>query len=206
MNTKRFNIIIKPDLKTEHCCNLISSKLSNKFHTFFTLDSKNFFSHITLYSPELPISNYEKISSTISSIANAYDVFEIEFDELMAMKGGNVFANYKYSESLGLLRQNVVSNLNPLREGVIRDKYKDLKYLSLKEKEEVEQYGYPINRYHFPHITLSVLQNPSEATNAVQVIGRQTFPASLTVKSLAICETGTLGTVTKILQVYNLNH
>jgi 2'-5' RNA ligase len=72
----RLNTVIKLPIELANDAAILSKSLSQKYTTLFTLDNINFFPHVTLYSPEYPDDNVNKVLEIVRNIALSLKPFE----------------------------------------------------------------------------------------------------------------------------------
>lgn len=124
MKTKRFNIALIPDKEAFEYAVKASNILSKLEKYHYILDGENFFPHITLYSPEFPYRNLDKIIKELRNISKSFEPIEIKFSEVKSIRN---YAGVDIQKNISIysLHEKIVDKLNPLREGILRDKYKN---------------------------------------------------------------------------------
>jgi 2'-5' RNA ligase len=155
---QRINIAVKlPQNITREAIKL-SGEISKGNAVYFVLNSVNFIPHITLYSPEYPKKNIDKALETVSRIIENSSAFTAYARETRSHFGYIDIAFQKTTEWINL-HKRIVNELNPLREGHLREKYLDfdeLKHYSSQQQEYINNYGYPeVFELFTPHLTLS---------------------------------------------------
>jgi len=183
-----------------------SQKIAKKYETFFTLDGKNFFPHITLYSPEFPLKNFRQILKIIKQITISHKQFEIKFGGLR-INQGFIGINVLRSPILDSLHKEIVLGLNSLREGHIRNDLlvrtqEDLQLeFSDEQKQCIKNYGVPgaLELFH-PHLTLTRLINNDEVEKAAGLIDWSV--KQFTTRSIAACKMGKHGTCVELIEKF----
>ncbi len=196
----RLNVIVYLDIVAYNEA-IDFSTICNKFaETNFVLDGKKCFPHITLYFPNYPTNILPKIKDILSNVANNTNAFKLKFkDTTIAKIDGGIFANYEQNDEGIRLKDLVVNLLNPLRNGLIREKYKN------DPSKDVVEFGYPINKYHFPHVTLTSFVDMNNAKEFINKRNNIIF-SDIMVDTIAICEMGEHGTCTKIIEKFKLKN
>jgi len=195
--TVRLNTILYPN--KEDCDYFVKmANSSKKFgDTYVALDNVNFFPHITLYFPEYPIDVLDKVLEHVKKIANTTNAVTLTLESVTGDIDGGIFVNYKISKEALDLKKKVIKELNPLRDGIIRDKYKD----SLDK--DTQKYGYPINKYHFPHITLTVFVDKIAQDKFLKE-SMFDFQKEILIDKIAVCRMGEYGTCIEIVDSFEL--
>lgn len=168
----RINIAFKPPIEIAQLVADISRDISKKYETHFVIDNQNIFAHITIYSPEYPARNLEKVLEAVETIAEEFSPPKFIFQEVKAGQGF-VTLDFDYSEEIKRIHEAVVEKLNPLRENHFREKYTDAYMMKFSEekKENIRKYGYPdsITFYH-PHMSLTRLKDADLAEKITKEI------------------------------------
>lgn len=205
MERLQLNVCLLPEPAVYEAAIKMSQAYADYGETSLVLDGTQLFPHITLYSPEFPRHALEEIKVVLAKIAAETKPLKLELDSIATTITHGISLNYKENEEALQLRDLVIAQLNPLREGVIRDKYTDLAAFSEIERTEITHYGYPVkSKYHFPHITLSHYESKQTAAAALVVVPQTNIPVLSTIPALAIGEMGKHGTVTKIIEIFPL--
>lgn len=203
MSFIRINIAVKPN--SEVCQQVIdlSRKISSENEVLFVSDGINFLPHITLYSPEYPEYNFEKVLETVEHISKDMRQFEAKFSLFSSHLGYVDIALDKTNEWMNL-HNLVVNQLNPLRDNHLREKYKHPKELAKYSSEQqnyILQFGYAevFNAFR-PHLTLSRLK---DERTAKEIVASLQFPLkSFTVDTVAAYAMGDHGTCTKVIKEF----
>jgi len=205
MKTVRLNTVIFPPPHIEEEAIQLSEKAASFAPTSFVLDRSNYFTHCTLYSPEYPLYKIDEVISAVQTLSNTLEQQQMNFDALKPTQGGGVSADYISSQNLKKLRENVIQTLNPIRTNVVRKKYANFEtdgVLNTDQKESVQLYGYPVDAYHFPHISISDFMEREISQKFLSEVNLTL--SSFAADKIAVCEMGNHGTCTKVLEVFNL--
>lgn len=206
MGTIRLSTILFPSNDVRNSAISFSQKASAFAPVPFVLDDQNYFPHITLYAPEYPVERAAEVVDAVRLLGSTLAPVELTFEKIQVTESGGISANYICTEALTALRTKVIETLNPLRETVVRSKYENFEHdetLAEEQKKEVRSYGYELNKYHFPHITLSAFKD-KETAEAFLGEYTDTLP-SFTSDKIAVSEMGPVGTCTKIIGVFDLS-
>jgi len=159
----RLNTVFKlPGEITEKVVTL-SKEIGEKNETVFTLDGIQFHPHITIYSPEYPESNIDKILKTLKEIASRTAKIQLNFQEIKS-HDGYIGIYFKLSPEIKSLHEEIVAKLNPLRKSHLREKYQSGSDYQMDfspgQLENITKYGYPdaMNLYK-PHLTIIRLKD-----------------------------------------------
>ena len=129
----RLNIVIIPAKEVAENAIEISQRLSEIGETGFVLDRKSFHPHITCYSPEFPSKNIDRIVSKLERISEKFGKFQVVLEKLKVKSESNFFSveiALKKNRKIDGLHRIIIERLNPLREGYLREKYKNPEYIN----------------------------------------------------------------------------
>jgi len=158
----RLNIAVKPSAEVINEIIKLSKSLAKKYKSEFILDGKNFYPHITVYSPMFPKKNLGKIVEKTKNLVNNF--FVINFKALKVVSGqGYIGVEFEYTPEIKKFHESVVEKLNSLREEHYKPEYNALDYkmkISNEKIENIIRYGYPgaMALYH-PHMTIIRLKD-----------------------------------------------
>jgi len=126
----------------------------------FTLNKRSRIPHVTLYMAELPLENVRRAASALKDFSSQTSPFEIEFLSYKENKNGYVDVRFRESPELLRLHKRVVDLINPLREGLIRNRDREkMGELSKSERRNLELYGSRrVGSRLDPHLTLTKLR------------------------------------------------
>lgn len=198
----RSNITLKIPTQTKGAIIKLSREIAEKYATDIVLNNENCFPHITIYSPEFPEKNLDKIINKTNDIAQGTYKFKLKF--IGFSEGiGYLMLDWKNTPALQNLQRQVVEGLNPLREGMLRDKYKDKKFLNSltsEEKENITKFGHQrLFGSYQPHLTVTKYSDDK---------ARGFHGFSWNIKELEVCgieiyEAGGNGTCVKLLKSFD---
>jgi 2'-5' RNA ligase len=162
----RLNIAFKPPEIIATKAIALSKKLSRESEPHFVLDGVSVYPHITVYAPEFPEKNLDKILAAARNIAETTKKIKMSGDQFKANQG---FVGIKFAltDEIKKFHEKVVALLNPLREDHNRVKCEAADYkmkLSPKKMENNKKYGYPdaLELYN-PHLTIIRLADEKQA-------------------------------------------
>ena len=128
------------------------------------MDDKNFYPHITLYMLELPTKNINRVKELLAGIASKVKPIVMTMIAMDQSKTGYIGARFGVTDELRELQRNIVSAINPLREGLTYHS-KDYPY-SVKESENLATYGYDgVFEAFKPHLNFTLLTEDKREAN-----------------------------------------
>lgn len=159
----RLNTAIKPPIQVLKKVIVLSQALGSQHEAEFILDGKNFYPHITVYSPLYPERNIDKIVAAVSELAGNYPAMEFKYIKVLSNQGF-IGLEYEYTKGIKEFHEAVVRALNPLREGYHKPKYDTHDYrmkISEEKKQNIAEFGYP-NVMSLYHSHLSIIRLKDE--------------------------------------------
>lgn len=182
----------------------ISSEIYKKYNTKFVVDGKQYIPHLTLYLFSAPIQNQKKMIERLMKIAGNFKPPVLKVKGLILSFDGWLMIEIKNKSKLRRYHKVVVKNINSLREGVLRIKYRKAKEILTLPKEEriiLKKYGdrHSMNLYN-PHISITQFEDMEKAKKAFDEYKTYFQNKRVKIKSLGLVRdyTGT-GAVGKLL-------
>jgi len=127
--------------------------------------------HITLYMGLFPETERASLVRELKTVAAETAPFPIVLREIETSRDGYVFWKVVADDSLLRLHERVVTALNPLRRGAVRDKFlEDQDRFTKDECIYIMKYGFPwvLDRFR-PHVTVGHLgDGAATAADAIQ--------------------------------------
>lgn len=206
MNLIRLNTaFILPEDILERVVQL-SRELSNKSETYFTLDNLNFYPHITIYPPVYPENNVDRVLKELEILTSKLHSVNLIFTDIQTIQGW-IGIYFDLTLELKRLHQEIVGRLNPLREGALRDKYKNgsdyMMNFSNEQVRNIQSYGYPdAMTLYKPHLTITRFKNESIAEQVADKIKWDI--SDFIVERIGVHLTGEHGTCTKRIAEFKL--
>jgi len=208
----RLNIAIIPPEKVAIAAIELSQELSKLGKASFILDRRNFHPHVTCYSPEFPVKNLGKIAARLEALAKEYRAFENKLEGFVPtlVDPGGVEVKLKKLKEIDELHRKIVKELNPLREGHLREEYRRPDYpLNFPEDKRelmtkiMKEVGYPrvLDAYN-PHLSITRFENPEIAEKAIEKTEWKIN--SMRVEKIGIFTMGDYGTCKKLLNEFSL--
>lgn len=200
----RLNIaFIPPDDVASEVVKL-SGDIGKKEESYFCVDNLNFYPHITIYSPEYPAYNLEKVLDAVAELSKKLAPIKFIFKSIKTGQGF-VGVEFNYSEEIKNIHESIVEKLNPLREGHIREKYSASYQMEFSEekKKNIQKYGYPnsMSLYH-PHMSIARLKDEKDAE---KIAGEVTWPIKeFMVDKIGIYRMGNHGTCIELTKEVEL--
>lgn len=141
----------------------VSCEIKKKYPSDFWVDDKRYFIHLPMYLFAAPKENKDKIIDAAKKISDQFYAIPIISKGLVTSSSGLLMVDFKKNKKLYDYHLRVLEVFNPLREGEIRNKYKDKEYfgtLSKRDKRIMKEYGhlYIFEKFH-PHITISRIRD-----------------------------------------------
>lgn len=200
----RINIVFKlPDEIAESVAK-ISQEIAEKNEAVFVIDNKNFFPHITIYSPEYPVNNLEKILSNVEELSKKLLATKFLFEKIITNQG-YIGMEFDCSEEIKKIHEAIVEKLNVFREGHVRKKYIDSYGMefSQEKKENIQKYGYPNSmNFYNSHMTIIRLKDSEKAKKIAEEIS---WPIKeFMVEKLGAYRMGENGTCTELIKEFKL--
>ena len=144
----------------------VSEEIFAKYDSDFKLGEK-YATHITLYLFSAPLKNIDKLIHVAEKIAELIKPKEMKLGKLILSHDGWLMVDLKTSGELHEYHKRTVEYFNPLREGLLRKKYRyGSHFASLKdfEKKSLRNYGdkHAMQLFH-PHISIAHFDNITQA-------------------------------------------
>ncbi len=183
----------------------LSREISKNNEGFFVLDGVQFHPHITIYSPEYPEKNLDKVLEKVAEIASNIEKVNLILKGISSGRGF-ISVKFDYTQEIKKIHERIVLELDSLREGHIQEKYTADNYkmnFTQEQQENIKKYGYPGSMdLYFPHLTIIRLKDESLA----KTISKETKWDILefTVEKIAIYKMGEHGTCRELVKKFNL--
>ncbi|OFY63295.1 MAG: hypothetical protein A3H98_11280 [Bacteroidetes bacterium RIFCSPLOWO2_02_FULL_36_8] len=157
--SKSLNIVICPPRSVCKKAITISNKLTRQ-GGLFALNENICHPHISIYMSEFPLKNLRKIRKLLEQISSEVKPFEIRSSIHSQKMDGYVYMNYHKTRDIRELQKKVINLLNPLREGLIREKdMVKMPDLNNAQHENIMRYGYRnVGSQFDPHLTFTKLE------------------------------------------------
>ncbi len=204
-NFIRLNTVFKlPDDVAREAIAL-SREIGGKNEAFFVLDDIQFLPHITIYSPEYPKKNLDKVLKKVGEIANNTEKVNLISKEISSGERF-IIVEFDYTQAIKKIHEEVVLTINSLREGRLWEKYTSGDYkikFNPEQQKNIEKYGYPNSMsLYLPHLTIIRLKDELSA-GAISKNIKWSIPR-FTVDKIAIYEMGKHGTCKSLVKEFKL--
>lgn len=204
--SKRLNVAFKVPKEISQYAISLSGNICNQSSPFFVLDGMRCLPHMSIYSPEYPGNNIEKVISEVKHVSKKFEPIEFVFDYIDSHQGF-IGANMRISDEINNVHKSILYLLNPYRENLLREKYKaeNLEKINLPmmQKENIIKYGAPeVLAEYRPHVTLIRFKDFDKAKEVLKDIKWNIN--KFIVDSIGIYEMGDHGTCTKLLEEFSL--
>lgn len=203
MDFIRLNTVFIPPREVGEKAIELSRAIGNLAGTYFVLDGVNFYPHITIYPPEYPEENIVKVLGTVERVARSLNRLEFKFKNLDSGQGYLGMA-FEHSDEIQQAHEKLVSALNPLREGRIRDKYAEYHMeFNSEQLQNIEKYGYPgaMDLYN-PHLTITRSKDETKAEKFLSTI-KWDIPEFM-VNKIGVYKMGEHGTCRELVKEFIL--
>lgn len=198
------SIAIIPDELVSEQAIKIARKFSEGFSYEFTIDGKLNFPHITLYNALYPSKNIGDLKKILSTIVNQTQPFTLRLTELDIFYSNYIFWMCEKSDQLNKLHLDILSTVNPLREGLVLPDFLTIPNPTDQEQKEISLYGAVMvgNRYT-PHLTIMRFEDTEIAKGAIELLNINAN-INFQVIKIILGSLGKGGTVNEILEIFEL--
>jgi hypothetical protein len=148
------DVVVLPDSKLEQEAITASHRLS-ELGGLFTLEVGKYYPHASLYMLQLRETDIDTVKDVLSKIAAGVGQLSLNASRFYQSQG-YVDVEYERTEQLDMLQQQVVTALNPIRDGIReKDKVRMLEAEGLA-LENFKNYGYKyVGELFRPHISFT---------------------------------------------------
>ena len=203
MDFIRLNTAFIPPKEISEKAIELSKAISSSAEAYFVLDGINFYPHITIYPPEYPEGSITEVLEAVEKTSGSLNSLKFKFKNIDSGQGYLGVA-FEHSEEIQQTHEKIVSALNPLREGRVRDKYVEY-YMEFNsgQLQNIEKYGYPgaMDLYN-PHLTITRLKDENKAKEILSTI-KWDIP-EFTINKIGVYKMGEHGTCRELVKEFNL--
>lgn len=154
MSSIACDIVMIPDEDIASHIISLSQTLRDK-DTYFTLKEGEYYPHASLYMVQLDMDKLDEISERLSDIAQHTQRITLKPKEYH-QEWGYIDVEYEREALSDKLQMQVVTAINPLRDGLRAKDKERLESAVGKERENIEKYGYRgVGEFFAPHITIT---------------------------------------------------
>lgn len=181
----------------------LSRAISRLADAYFVLDGVDFYPHITIYPPEYPEKNIDKVLENIGRALEFSNSVRFQYERVETHQG-YIGVEFERLSQIQKIHEDLVNALNPLREGYIREKDDDYQFeFSVKQLKNIQEYGYPdmMNLYN-PHLTITRLRDQNKAEQILKTI-EWDIPEFI-VNKIGVYKTGEHGTDRELVKEFTL--
>lgn len=200
MSSLSYDVVMLPDDKLAHKAISASQKLA-PLGGIFTLEIGKYFPHASLFMLQLNDGDLEKARSLLAEIASKTSVLDLKATNY-EQKEAYVYVEYVRNEQTDTLQQQVVTALNPIRDGMREKDKASMLEPSGVAFENIQNFGYKyVGELFHPHITLTRFSKAQpEAESLLPEL--PTFNGMFT--KLGLFETGDNGTCIRQIDCWDL--
>ncbi|MEW6709287.1 MAG: 2'-5' RNA ligase family protein [Candidatus Riflebacteria bacterium] len=151
--------------------------------------------HLTLFMGFFPEIN--PVQKELLDLNQSFAGFDVHLQGFRLTSEGYLFWDAEEQEELQLLHEKVLESLNPLRNGLIREKFNQSfdSYLPV-EQENIKKFGFPWVKHLFnPHLTLAKISEPVNRVEILDALKHLCEKSSFSVKCIMLGRVGENGTV-----------
>lgn len=140
-----------------------SLEIREKYGSSWYVDDQRYFLHLSLYLLAAPLRNKQKIIEISREFVKELRVIKVESKGLILSDSGLVMISFAKNKAIDRYHRRALELNNPLREGLMRDKYEDENFrtsLPKADREKLEKYRhiYVLDRYE-PHVTIAKIDD-----------------------------------------------
>ncbi len=196
-----YNIAIYPPAGIRKKAIAISKQLTDA-GGLFSLGEKTFIPHLTIYLLDLPAKNEKKAKKILKELAKELEPTKLTSLRYRNSGGGYTDFVYKRDKAVADLQIKVIKVINPLREGIIRDKYKSiLKTLPERTRGNIKKFGFSdVGTEYHPHLTFTRFPNNGKVN--LKKIPKREF--SFTANEIGFYHRGDHGTCRKLIAKFHI--
>lgn len=168
----------------------LSECIRDRHGSDWWVDDDRYHLHLPLYLFECPEHNLDRLVEESKNFAGSLRRIEVVVDSLFHNGKGLIMVDFSTPKQLYNYHVKALGVYNPIREGMLREKYRDTEYLkSLPEEDrhKIEKYGHlwVLDKYN-PHVTISRLKDLGLADrladeNRADLVGQKAFITRLQV-------------------------
>lgn len=203
----RLNSVFKPPKDVIEKAILLSREIGQANKPLFILDGIEFHPHVTIYSPEYPESNIDKVFKVVEEVSNNTERTKLNFKQISS-GDGYISIGFENSPEIKNIHEGVVTKLNPLRGGHLMEKHQENldRYdedFSPERLESIRKYGYPdaMDLYK-PHLTIIRLKDKRLAEKIAKKLNREIN--QFIVDKIAVYTMGENGTCRELIKEFTL--
>lgn len=150
--------------------------------------------HLTLFMGLFPPSCEAGARRAVADLAGRFTPLDLAFRGVEAARDGYLFLRVEGTEALRAWHARVVEALDPLREGLVRQKFRDRRAdYSPDEQARIDRYGFPwVLEAWRPHVTIGFV-DPARQPEVVAGLGDPAFAGRAV--AIALGPVGDHGTV-----------
>ena len=187
----------------------LAELVADKKSVYFYTDGRKFLPHVTIHTLEFPVNNSEMVCEEVEKITLGSKPMELTFKRVYT-GWGYIGVEFTKTEQIDNFHKLIIENLNPLREGRLREKYEteisENKYPK-KQVKYIGKYGYHnVLEYFMPHLTLARFTDEDETEEAARPLESIIELPDTRAYDVGVCEVGTHGTITRVIKNFRLKN
>lgn len=200
MQLKAYDIVLLPESSALETFISVSENLKD-LGTYFTLGEHEYVPHISLYMLQLRDDSLEKVCTVLEKITTHTNIQNPKVKEYH-YEHDYLDIEYERSNELAVLQNKIISQLNPLRDGLREKDTARLRTAIGDERSNLLQFGYrSVGDLFFPHVTFTrFISNQKQILATLPKINTY----SCTFPTLGIFEMGDNGTCRWCIKTWDL--
>lgn len=191
------NIVVFPGEEVTAAAIAQGEAIAKRYGVNFILNRKSYRPHITLYQFAIPEANLNQLTEIVATVAGEWDPFSITMAGLSIYGDHFVFWDAAKDNALADLHEQLVTKVNPLRDGYIPEgqalALTGAVDIGTDRRQSLGRWGHSLAMDTFwPHITLA---HTKSGGHVKEIVSGLTMPQlSCRIESLHITEVGPFGT------------
>jgi hypothetical protein len=201
MESKPYDIVLLPENNLGDKIVSISQSLEN-YTTHFTLNQQNFFAHLSLYMLQLNEDGVARACKLLQAAATEIKTQKLH-PKCYHYENEYLDIEYEKTEELSVLQNNIISLLNPIRNGLREKDEIRLQTAIGIERMNLLTYGYrSVGSEFSPHVTFTRFTSEQRQT-LMELPLLQELEGKF--NRIGIFQMGDNGTCTTEVQTYSLS-
>ncbi|MEA2701658.1 MAG: hypothetical protein QOE22_367 [Candidatus Parcubacteria bacterium] len=200
MQSSPYDVVLLPDETVARKAIVLSRELA-QHGSHFTLDGVSYYPHVSLYMLQLREDDLQKALEKLSSLAERTRTVTATADQYHR-SAGYLSVKYVKSGDFTRVQDDVIRELNPLRDGLRQKDKGRLATIEGAERDNILEYGYrSVGNEFFPHLTFTRFVSPDEPLPEA-LPPKEDFDGEYL--QLGLLEMGDNGTCIRLLKAWEL--
>jgi len=200
MTSKSYDVVLVPETRIAEQAIQLSTKLA-ECDSYFTLDGKTYFPHLSLYMLQLNEAGLSKALDFLKDVASKTKAVKATAHDYH-YENDYLDVEYPRTEDFSELQKIILEGLNPIRDGLREREKVRLQTATGAERENILSYGYrSIGEQFYPHLTFTHFKSNQEAV-LTTLPSKETFIGIF--PTLGLYEMGDHGTCVREVMTWPL--